>query len=547
LRSLGKNIETDENSILPMWSGDARSDAAATELVFVATQGAPGNRSGANRTTRAGYIVSEIKQHKRSAALVVVLLLAAVAVVVYVTSGSKGTNSKAINSVAVLPFVNESADPRMEFLSDGISESLIDSLSRLPQLKVTARYSSFKYRGKEADPQEIAKALGVQAIVIGRVVQRGDQLQVRVELIDTRDKTQMWGEQYNRKAIDFFAVQSEISQQIAEKLRLRLTNAEQQQIVNEAKANPQAAMLVLEGRFYGMENTKEGLGKYIELCNQAITIDPNYALAYVRLADAYRLLSLKEPQAALKAEEAALRALQLDDSFAEAHYILAQLKGDAWVWGEAERENKRAIELNPSLADAHYGYAFYLSSMGRHVEAVAEQNLAKELNPLLPRVIVSEGVMLYNARQYDQAIEKYRRALDVIPAYIPAHEYLGYAYAMKGMYGEAIAEYKEALKHGDNPSAQCYMGYAMAMSGQRNEALAILKQLQSGQADYVSPAELAILYAGLGEKEQALAALEKAYAAHDSQMQYLKVEPHYDSLRSDPRFTDLLRKVGLTP
>jgi TolB-like protein/Flp pilus assembly protein TadD len=449
--------------------------------------------------------------------------------------------------VAVLPFVNESADPRMELLSDGISESLIDSLSRLPQLKVTARYSSFKYRGKEADPQEIANALGVQAIVIGRVVQRGDQLQVRVELIDTRNKTQMWGEQYNRRAIDFFAVQSEISQQIAEKLRLRLTNAEQQHIVNDAKANPQAYMLVLEGRFYGMENTKEGLGKYIELCNQAITIDPNYALAYVRLADAYRLLSIKEPQAALKAEEAALRALQLDDSFAEAHYILAQLKGDAWVWGEAERENKRAIELNPSLADAHYGYAFYLSSMGRHVEAIAEQNLAKELNPLLPRVIVSEGVILYNARQYDQAIEKYRRALEVIPAYISAHEYLGYTYAMKGMYAEAIAEYKEAIKHGDNASAQCYMGYAMSMSGQRNEALAILKQLQGGQVDYVSPAELAILYAGLGDKEQALASLEKAYAAHDAQMQYLNVEPHYDSLRSDPRFTDLLRKVGLTP
>ena len=545
LRSQAGEAGIDQQSILPMWSGDATIIGSATELAKVATQEDLGERTSAKRAeptiSSAEYIVGEIKQHKRSAALFVVLLLAAVAAVVYFASGSG-----AISSVAVLPFDNASNDPNTEYLSDGISDSVINSLSRLPQLKVMSRNSSFKYRGKDIDLQEVAKALGVQAIVTGRIVQYGDTLQVSVGLVDMRDRTQMWGEQYNRKATDLLALQSEISKQIVEKLRLRLTNAEQQQIVNDANANPKAYDLVLKGRFYGTDNTKEGLSKYVEFCNQAIAIDPNYAFAYAHLADAYRLLSYKDPTALPKAEEAALKALQLDDSFADAHCILAQLKGDAWVWQEAEREIKRAIELNASLADAHYGYALYLSGMERHEEASVEMRRAKELDPLVPRVSVGEGVVLYNARQYDQAIEKYKKALEAFPTYVPTQEYLGYTYAMKGMYAEAITAYKEALKHGDNPSAQCYLGYALAMSGQRNDALAILKHLESGQAGYVSPAELAVLYAGLGDKARALASLEKDYAEHDLQLQYLKVEPHYDSLRSDPRFTELLRKVGLS-
>jgi eukaryotic-like serine/threonine-protein kinase len=499
-------------------------------------------------TSSAEYLVTEIKQHRRGAMLILAMLLAAAAVAIYFSRYAHDSKA-AITSMAVLPFINESNDENLEYLSDGISESLINSLSRLPQLKVIARRSSFKYKGSDVDFQEVAKALDVRVIVIGRVMRRGDQLQVSAELVDTRDKSQMWGEQYNRKAADLLGVQSEISQQIAEKLRLRLTNTQQQQIVKDAKANPQAYEIVLKGRFHGRKATPEGLKKYVEYCNQAIAIDPNYALAYAGLADAYRLLSYLDPKEALsKADAAAQTALRLDDSLADAHYALSQIKGNAWDWAGAERENKRAIELNPNFAEAHAGYAYYLSSMGHREEALAEIKLAEELDPLRVGLITAKGVIFYNAREYDKAVEQYNKASELDQNSPTVHAFLGYTYSMKEMYAKAIAEYKEVIRltEGDDTSVQNYMGYALAMSGQRNEALAILKQLLSSE-DYVSPSELAIIYAGLGDKEKAFAALSRAYAEHDIQLQFLKVEPHYDSLRADPRFAALMLKVGLTP
>jgi eukaryotic-like serine/threonine-protein kinase len=551
LRSIGRKAEIDQQSILQLWSGEAPIPGAVTELATNPPREvleARSSATGATRTTSsAEYIVSEIRLHKRGSALIMVLLLAAVAVLAYLLYSASGGKAP-IKSVAVLPFDNASNDPDMEYLSDGISESLIDSLSGLSQLKVTARSSSFKYNGKGVDLQAVATALDVQAIVTGRVMLRGDTLQVSADLVDMRDKTQMWGDQYNRKKTDLLAVQSEISQQIAEKLRLRLTNAEQRQIVKEAKADPLAYELVLEGRFHGRKATPEGLKKQVEYCNKAIEVDPNYALGYAGLADAYRLLSYPfDPTEAAKAEVAAQRALQLDDTLSEVHYVLAQLRGNSWDWVGAERENKRAIELNPSLANAHAGYAVYLDDIGRHEEAFAEMERARELDPLNISVIVFEGAILSNMRQYDQAIAQYKRALDLDQSVPTTHEYLGYSYSMKQMYAEAIAEYKEAIRlEGDITSIQSYMGYALAMSGKRKQALTILDELKSTK-EPVSQAELAVLYVGLGDKQQALASLEKAFDQHDLQLQYLKVEPHYDSLRSDPRFADLVRKVGLTP
>lgn len=547
LRSVEKKIGTDQKSISPIWSGDAPTIAITTEGAIVDTRKeieARSSETGARHTTSsAEYIVSEIKQHKRGSALLAAVLVVAAAAAVYLAPGSE-----AITSVAVLPFVNSSNDSEMEYLSDGVSDSLINSLSRLPQLKVTGRSSSSKYKGKDVDLKEVAKKLGVQAIVTGRVMRQGDQLLVSVDLENTRDMTQMWGDQYNRKATDLLTVQSDISEQIAQKLRVRLTTAEKEQLVKDKKANPEANDLWRQGVFNSRKSTPEGVKNAVEYYKRAIEIDPNYALAYASLADAYRFLSFRD-----KAEAAAQRALQLDDTLAEAHTILAGLKLDRWDWAGAERENQRAIELNPGFGGAHAGYANYLDSIGRHVDALAERKRARELDPLRVSYIAGEGTTLFYMRKYDDAMEQYKRALEValeLDQNSPGvHEYFGYTYSMKGMYAEAIAEYKEAIRlkpQTNTTDIQSYMGYALAMSGKRNEAAQILKQLQTTK-EPVSYAVLAVLYAGLGDKEKALTSLQKAYDKRELEMQYLKVEPCYDSLRADPRFEELIRKVGLTP
>jgi TolB-like protein len=290
--------------------------------------------SAAHTISSAEYVVGEIKRHKFATLAVAALVLVGLAVGAYYSFFSK--RSQAISSVAVLPFANLSGDPNMEYLSDGLSESLINSLSQLPGLKVISRGSAFRYKGKEIDPQQVARDLGVQAIVTGRVIQRGDQLQVSAELVNVSDKTQMWGEQFNRKAADALAVQMEISQQIAEKLRMRLTNAEQQQLVKDAKVNPQAYELLLKGRFERLKSTVETRKKAIEYFNQAIAIDEKYAVAYAELAQSYAQMvnngSLDPKEGTPKAEAAAKKALELDEGLAEAHQALGFIKTNAWDW-----------------------------------------------------------------------------------------------------------------------------------------------------------------------------------------------------------------------
>lgn len=493
------------------------------------------------------YLVSEIKLHKRGAVLTAAVLLVAAVMVVYVSS-----RSTAIKSVAVLPFENAGNDPNTEYLSDGISDSLINSLSRLgPQLKVIARSSSFKYTGKNVDLQEVAKALNVQAIVTGKVIVRGDQLLISAQLNDTRDKTQMWGDQYNRKATDLQTVQEEIARIISEKLRLRLTGAEEKLLTKHATQNEQAYELYLNGVYYdrkgGNENKKRAFDKF----NQAIAFDPDFALAYANAAVVYNILAengvFDPKEATPKAKWAAQRALDLDDTLAEGHAAMALIKKGEWDWSGAENEYKRSLELNPNLALAHGDYAVYLSNMGRHTEALSENKRAEELDPLSIRFRNREGVLLTAARRYDEAIQEFRDIIKLQPDLEDTYIFLAYAFADKGMYSEAIANYQKFISiKGEDTSVPIYLAYAYAMSGKRNEALALLDKLKTTK-EYVSPGELAILYAGLGNKEEAFAALDRAYNEHDPQMQYLKIEPHYDSLRSDSRFAELLRKVGFTP
>ena len=521
-------INTDANgSTITAQSLDSQSAAAVQRL-----------SSGAERATRAFE-----KSGLRIGVVLVTLILAAAAYFVYFN------NQNSFSSIAVLPFVNVSNDPEVELLSDGISESLINNLAQLPGVKVTARSSSFSFKGKDLDLREVANALGVQAIITGRVARSGDNLVVNVELVNARDLTQLWGERYVRKAADLLQIQPLISKEVAEKMRVRLTGAQEHRLGKKETTNPQAYELLLKSKIYNAKGGRENMNKSLEYLNQAIALDPNYALAYVWLSITYRNLvdqSLLEPKIGTpKAESAAYKALELDENLAEAHFALAIIKRDAWQWQEAENEFKRAIELNSNLLRAHSGYAIYLSLMKRHDEAVAEIQIARELDPLSPTVNANVSWTLYLARRYDEAIEAIKKELEIEQDNPDAHYILGYIYMAKNMNAEAIAEFQETVKLGlDIPGPQIYQGVVYARTGENDRAREILKQLQNSK-EYVSPAELAILYAALDEREQAFAALEKAYATHDLQLQTLGVDAAFDSLRSDSRFQDLLRRIGL--
>ena len=454
-----------------------------------------------------------------------------------------------IESIAVLPFKNETGNPDVDYLSDGVTESLINSLSQLPQLKVIARNSSFEYKGKAVNAQDVSRALGVHAIVLGHVVKREDTLVVSVELIDARDKTQVWGERYTRRATDVQAMQEDIARAISGKLRVKLTGAQEQQITKRATENAQAYELYLTGLFHFRKPGIEGIKQSLDYFNQAVALDPKFALAWVEVARVNRFLvanSLLNPNEALpRAKAAVQKALESDETLAEAHVELAATKKDEWDWAGADREFKRAIELNPNLAEAHNKYSLYLSAMARHTEALAENKRAQELDPLRIGLRANEAGALLFARRYDEAIEKITQYIELGPGHGNAHFMLGFMYEAKGMYADAIREFQKAIKiMGETTSGQIYLGNALAMSGRKKEARVLFEKLKKTK-EYVTPSELAYLDIALGDKESAMIRLEKAYAARDPHLQNLKVDPHFDSLRSDPRFQDLVRRVGL--
>jgi TolB-like protein/cytochrome c-type biogenesis protein CcmH/NrfG len=448
-----------------------------------------------------------------------------------------------------MPFANDSGDAELEYLSDGLSENLIDRLSQLPGVKVVARSSSFKYKGIEVDPAEAAKSLGIEGLVMGRVVLRGSEIEVRAELVDARDGTQVWGEKYSRKSADIQEVQEEIARMVAEKLRLRLSGAQEQQLTRHATENPQAYQLYLNGLFHLRRGNTERARRALDYFNQAVALDPNFALAWDGVANVYFGFagnSFLDPKDALpKAKAAATRALELDQTMAEAHSLLAAIKQDEWNWAEAERGHRRAVELNPNLAEARHRYARYLSVMGRFTEALSEVKQAQELDPLRTGLRLREGVVLYLARRYDEAIEKLQNVIELEPQRGLARACLGYTYDAKGMHKQAITEYQKVVSiEPEIMNAHICLGYALAMSSRRSEAMAILTKIKNTNV-YVSPTELAVLYIGLGDIEGAIALLERAYAEHDLQMQYLNVVPYFDSLRAEPRFQEILRRIGL--
>jgi eukaryotic-like serine/threonine-protein kinase len=460
-----------------------------------------------------------------------------------------------INSVAVLPFVNASGDPNAEYLSDGITESLINSLSQLPHLQVKSRDSAFMYKGKETDARTVGRELGVRAVFKGRVMQRGDNLAISAELIDALNDNHLWGQQYTRKATDVFALQEEIAKEMTTALRMRLTGEDEKRMAKSYTANPEAYRLYLQGRYWWNKRTGDGLNKGIEYFQQAIDKDPTYALAYTGLADCYDLLPLYAnvpPKDAFpKAKEAALKALEIDDTLAEAHASLARIKAEYdWDWSGAEREFRRATQLNPSYATAHQWYGDVLETMGRLEEAIAEYKRALELDPLSLVINRNLGLVFYFARRYDQAIEQLRKTLEMDPNFALAHLDLGLAYVQKSMYKEGIAEFeKELVVSPGNPYALSGLGYAYAVAGRRAEAQKLLAKLNElSKQKYVPALHMVRIYAGLGEKDKAFEWLKKSYEERSIALfSDIKLDPAYDPLRSDPRFADLLRRMNLQP
>jgi serine/threonine protein kinase/tetratricopeptide (TPR) repeat protein len=509
-------------------------------------------REMSSGSSRVKSVSAPAKAHAHQAvwlAAAVALVLLSLALYLFTGRG------KTIDSLAILPFANASANPDAEYLSDGIAESIISSLSQLPRLRVMARSTVLRYKGREIDPRKVGRDLHVDAVLTGNLIQRGETLIIKMELVKVEDGSQLWGEQYQRKFSGVLAVQAEIAKQISEKLRLKLTGEEQQRLTKHYTENAEAYQLYLKGRYYWNRRTPESLNKSIEYFQQATDKDPNYALGYAGLADSYSMLGspvggISPREKFPKAKAAALKALELDDTLAEAYaaLVLVRLRYD-WDWLAAEREIKRAVELNPNYSMTHQLYADYLRVMGRPDEAIAEIKRAQELEPLSLNTNAVVGVHFYFARQYDQAIEQCQKTLELDSNFAPAHLFLGWAYVQKARYEEAIAAVKKAtlLSPGDLRPLSA-LGYAYAMSGQTGEAMNILDQLKElSRRRYISPHDRAIIYAGLGEKEQAFAWLDNAYADRSWPLPLLKVDPRFDSLRSDPRFADLVRRIGLAP
>jgi TolB-like protein/Tfp pilus assembly protein PilF len=468
-----------------------------------------------------------------------------------------GSPRNRIDSVAVLPFVNASADPSMEYLSDGITEGIIDRLSGLPNVKVISRTSAFRYKQRDVELLKVGRELGVQALVTGRVTQRGDDLSVSAELVDAREDKQLWGEQYSRKLADIASIQQEIATAISGNLRVRLSSEERTRLNKSFATNPEAYQLYLKGRYHANQATAAGLKKSIEYFEQAIDKDPGYALAYAGLADSYSALGggwlyLSPSDSFPKAKAAARKALELDDTLAEAHAALAYAVYFAdWDWSDAEREFKQAIERNPNSALSHDRYAECLKSRLRFGESMAEAQRAQELDPLSPEIVSQVGVVFLLTRRYDESIAQFQKALDLNPNLPVVRALLAWAYALKRMYPQALGEYDKIPDQDKAVAAQNQLvadglGWVYALSGRRADALKIAKEFMDLSSHaYVDFYQVAGIYAGLGDKDEAFRLLEKGYQEHSATMPYLSVDPFWYGMRSDPRYADLLRRMGL--
>jgi TolB-like protein len=491
------------------------------------------------------------KRHKTK----LTIALAAIAVLViagglWFYRANHSSAGRSLDSVAVLPFANGGGDPDTEYLSDGITESVINSLSHVSQLRVVPRSTVFRYKGKESTPEKIGQELNVRAVVTGRVTRRGDAFLVSAELMDVARESQVWGEQYSKKLADIQGIQEDISKAIAANLRIELNGKEARQIAKRDTENPEAYRLYLQGRYYWNQRTDEGVKKGLEYFQQAIEKDPGYALAYAGVADSYAVgngeyLGLTPQEARPKAKAAALKALEIDDSLAEAHTTLADtyLYYD-WDFPKAQQEFLRAIAANPNYPTAHQWYSEYLYAVGRFDDAIAEAKRAQELDPLSVAISGSVAEAYYYARKYDQAIEADKQTQIIDPKSVATHAGLARAYGQKKMYPEAVAELQAVLQLNGNPTGASQIGETFKSSGYQGVLQAFLDHILKDPDLSAHSYWIASLYAQLGKKNEALTWLEKAYTERSGGMVRLRSDPEFDSIRSEPGFVAIIRRMN---
>lgn len=456
-----------------------------------------------------------------------------------------------VHSIAVLPLVNVSADPQEEYFADGVTDELITELAQIGELRVISRSSVMVYKGAKKPLPEIAKELDVDAVVEGSVLRSGDKVRVNAELIQASSDRLLWARSYQQDMRDILTLQSDIAKAVVDEIEVKLTPQEQTRLARSRPVNPEAHEDYLAGRFYWNKRTADGLIKSIAYFEQAIAKDPGYALAYAGLADAYHALPDLTPvpisEASPKARTAALKALDLDDSLAEAHSALASVKEDYdWDWKGAEEQYKRAIELNPGYSVARASYSNLLLELGRFPEALSQAGTAQQLDPLSMTASDNLAAVLYYSGDYDKSIDQCRKTLEIDPASQQAHRHLGQVYTQKQLYAEAIKELQKATELSPgNGEALAELGYVFGVSGRKDQARRALQQLTRPPGGQVSHYRLAIVYMGLGEKEKALESLEYAVSERSPGVVHLKISPVFAELRSTQRFQKLLTDIGL--
>lgn len=459
-------------------------------------------------------------------------------------------DEETIDSLAVLPQQIPGSDPNVEYLSEGITESIINMLSRIPKLRVLACSTVFRFKGKDIDPQNAGQQLNVRAVMMIRVIRLGEQLIIRSELVKVADGSQLWGEQYNRSLSDLLAIQDEIAKNICESLKCKLTRQEKILLAKQPTDNIEAYNLYLRGRYFWNKYSKDWVLKSIDCFKQAIAIDANYALAYCGMADAYFRLSNVHfaPREVLpKAREAALKAVEIDENLAEAHSSLALIHVYFdHDWSRAEQEFRRALELNPDLPTAHQRYGSYLTFMGRFEESIREYETALKLDPFSLQINMNLATTYYMRGEYDRAVKHVQKTMELEPNYMPLHFLLGLVYIQQNRLEEAIQEFQFIYKLDEETYlALGFMGYAHALAGQRAEAETLLNILQDiSQRKYVSPYSMLVIHLALGPQERVFELLEQLYEERNDWMVWLKVSVELRGLRNEPKFKSLLRRVG---